>query len=426
MPTQGALCRRLFSIVLWGAKAALCATLSPAAMAALSYDSAISLALKNAPQTRMAQAKLDAARQAAKPAGELPDPKLALGLDDFPISGPLRNSLTADPMTMRRISLSQEMPNREKRNARIESAQANIVRSEAEQRYTQYLLKQETAKAWIKRYTIEQQLAQLELLVQENRNFALTIQAQLASGRAAATDAVLPKHEAAMLAERQDELNAQRKQAIAALRRLIGDDAEEPLEGTPRQWRLKIDTLLNVQHRRPDLLALDATGKALDAQVREAQAEKKPDWGVSLSYQRRSPEFGDMVSVQFNFDLPIFAEKRQDPKIAAKLAQRAGVDAELEIMRREHTQMLYNDLADLERVNLAIKRNRSQFQPLAQEKIDLSLAAYQSSKGSLTEVMLARREALELKLKMVLLQGEQAMLTSQLHFTDVEHNGDDE
>jgi hypothetical protein len=32
---------------------------------------------------------------------------------------------------------------------------------------------------------------------------------------------------------------------------------------------------------------------------------KKSDWGVELAYQRRDPRFGNMVSVQFTFEIPV-------------------------------------------------------------------------------------------------------------------------
>jgi outer membrane protein TolC len=394
--------------------------ISPGATA-LSFDAAIALAVQNAPQARMAQAKLDAARAAARPAGELPDPKLALGLDDFPIGGPDRNSFTSDPMTMARISIMQEVPNRDKRNARVDAAQARITRSQAEQRLSQLTLRLETAKAWIRRYTIEQQLAQLGLLLLENQRFALAIQAQLASGRASVADIVLPRQEAAMLAERRDELDAQRSHATAALARWIGNAAEAPLQGEPRQWQIQKEALVEAKHRRPDLLALAATGNMIDAEVRETQAGKKPDWGVEFAYKRRAVQFGDMISIQFSFDLPVFPVNRQDPQIAAKVAERASLEAERDALVAEHTQMINNDLADLERVKLAVERNRRVLQPLAQEKIMLSQAAYQNGKGSLSDVMLARREALELALKQTMLVGEQAIISAQLHYTFAEH-----
>ena len=99
----------------------------------------------------------------------------------------------------------------------------------------------------------------------------------------------------------------------------------------------------------PELRSADTMARELDAELREARSMKKPDWGVEVAYQRRGREFGDMVSVMLMVDLPIFQERRQDPQVSAKLAEREGIEAERDAMRRELTQMLDDELAMLQR-----------------------------------------------------------------------------
>jgi hypothetical protein len=85
------------------------------------------------------------------------------------------------------------------------------------------------------------------------------------------------------------------------------------------------------------------------SQVREAEAEKQSDWSWEVDYQHRGRQFGDMVSVQFSWDLPLFPDSRQNPKIAAKHAELNQLEAEREALSREHTQQLEDELADYER-----------------------------------------------------------------------------
>jgi len=54
------------------------------------------------------------------------------------------------------------------------------------------------------------------------------------------------------------------------------------------------------------------------AEVHGAEATKRPDWGVELSYGHRGAAFSDMVSLQFTLGLPVFSGTRQDPQIEAK------------------------------------------------------------------------------------------------------------
>src|SRR3569623_1889097 len=93
----------------------------------LSFNAALALAVREAPMLRAESAQVDAARQAAIPAGELPDPKLTLGLDNVPVEGVDRFSLSGEPMTMQRIGVMQEFPNNAKRGARVEVARGRIL-----------------------------------------------------------------------------------------------------------------------------------------------------------------------------------------------------------------------------------------------------------------------------------------------------------
>ncbi len=384
---------------------------------ALSYDAALRLAVEQAPQSKVAQANLAAARAQAIPAGALPDPKLAVALDNFPISGPTRNSLTADFMTMRRIGISQDVPNRDKRSARVAAGQARIEHSAAAQRATGRMLRLEVAKAWLTRYNLEQQLAQLAQLQAENLRFGKVVQAQLAANRGMLSDSILPRQEAAMLDERRAELETKRTITIATLRRWIGAAADQNLEGKPPQWQFKQDRLQRDLAQHPQLLAGQAMQRMAAAELAEARADKKPDWGVELAYQQRGSQFGDMISLQLNIGLPLWAAQRQDPRIAAKAAEHSALEAEVAAMRAEYVQKLTSDLAELEHLGYSLNRTRRVLQPLAQQKVDLALAAYQSGQGLLSEVMMARREALELQLKQVMQEGEQDMLAAQILLT---------
>src|SRR5690606_1161784 len=106
-------------------------------------------------------------------------------------------------------------------------------------------------------------------------------------------------------------------------------------------------------HQHPELALFEPRTKVLDAELAEAKAGKRPDWGVDVAYQKRAPEFGDMVSVQLRLDLPVFSGSRQDPQIAARQAERSALDAEREATLREHIAMLDADWADYQRLSSA-------------------------------------------------------------------------
>lgn len=403
------LCRTAALLVLAGLAGSVCAE-------PLSFDDALALAVRETPVLRAESAQIDAARQAAIPAGELPDPKLVLGIDNLPVTGADRFTLGSDFMTMRRIGVMQEFPNDAKRGARVEAARGRVALSQAQTRITRLTVLRETAIAWIARDAVERQLARIDALDAENRLFDAAVRARIAGGRGGALDAVAARQEAAVIDARRDELTARRQQAIAALRRWVGPPAVEPLAGEAPDWPIAHDALAHALHGHPELTIFDPKGRVLDAEVAEAKAGKKPDWALELAYQKRGSEFSDMAMVQVSFDLPVFAASRQDPKIASKLAEREGLDAERESVLREHAAMLEADFAEYQRLVNAVKRQREILLPLAGERVDLAMASWRGGKGELVDLVMARRERIDAELMAIALEGERRQMAARLHY----------
>ncbi len=382
----------------------------------LSFEAALEAALREAPSLQAEAAQIESARQAAIPAGELPDPKLALGIDNLPITGDDRFSLSREPMTMQRIGFMQEFPNTAKRVARADAANGRLAASEAQARVTRLAVLRDTAVAWIARDTAERQLVRIDALEAENRVFEAAVKARIAGGRGMAAEVVAPRQEAAMIDTRRDELTARRQQAIAALKRWVGPRAASPLSGSVPDWPISREALLHALHRHPELAIFGPRGRVLDAEVAEARAEKRPDWALEVAYARRGSQFSDMAMVQVSFDLPLFAARRQDPRIAARLAERDGLDAEREAVRREHAAMLEADVAEYERVSRAAKRQREVLLPLAGEKVDLAMASWRGGKGELVDLVMARRERIDAELTAIALEGERRQIGARLHY----------
>lgn len=394
----------------------LAAALLSLPAAALTLDEALRLAEREAPSLAAQAANRDAAVQAAIPAGELPDPKLLLGIQNFPVGGPDRGTIGGDFMTMRMVGVMQEVPNRAKRRARIEAAQAGIDSSGALERIERLKVRRETALAWIDGFAVEQKLQLFPTLYEENRLLAKAVQARLAGGRGQAADSLAPKQEAALLAEQEDELMRSREQARAAMRRWVGAAAAEPLSGSWPSWSVDDLGYRNSLQRHPELQAFDPMTLEAEAQIRLAEADKQSDWSWELAYQKRGEAWGDMVSVQFSFDLPVFTATRQDPKIAAKRAELLRLEAERDSMTRDHAQQLDDDLAEYRRLDRALERSRQTLVPLAEEKVRLVLADYRAGSGELMELVAARRELIEARLKQIDFTQQRALASASLYF----------
>ena len=382
----------------------------------LTFDAALQIATRSSPEIAQQSANVEAARSTSIAAGRLPDPKLLFGVEDLPVTGPNKWSLTQDDFTMRKIGLMQDIPNGAKRTAQSAAASAAIGTAEAQRRVIILSVRRDTAIAWLDRYYLERRVVLLDELEQENQLFAQAVQAQFAAGRGMPADVVEPKQEAAEIADRRDELAAQIAKSKAVLKRWVGAAADEPLTGEPPPLTVDSEHLRGHVHEHPDLAAFVPMTQMAQAEVHEAEAEKRPDWGVELSYGRRGPAFSDMVSLQFTLDLPLFPKTRQDPQIQAKRQALARVESERDSMLRDHTQELEADLAEYEVTTRQLARLRDVHIRLAREKVDDQFASYRSGKGDLTAVLAARRELIDQRLKEVELDSKRAEAAAKLYY----------
>jgi outer membrane protein TolC len=381
----------------------------------LSFDEAVNLALREAPVISENEAQIQAARQAAIPAGALPDPQLALGVDNLPIQGSESFSLSRDFMTMQRVGLSQAFPNLDKLDARIAAAEGRVALAEAQTRLVRLQVLEETATAWIAIAALQRQLERLDALEAENRLFTQSVRVKFAGG-GAAVDVLAPRQEAAQIADRRDELESRRAQAIAQLKRWIGEAANQPVRGSAPAWPINRETLSHGLHRHPELDLFEPKTQVLNAEVAEAKADKIPDWALQLAYQRRGAAYSDMVSLQVSVDLPVFSDTRQQPKLEAKLYERSALLSQRSAVLQEHTAMLESALAEYQRLSKAVQRAREVLIPLAEEKVALTLAAWRSNQSDLSSVITARKERIDAELRAIALEAEQQQMAAKLHY----------
>ena len=143
--------------------------------AALTLEETLRLAEQQAPALTAQAANVEAARHAAVPAGELPDPQLRLGVQNLPIEGESRWQLGEEAMTMQMVGVMQDVPNRAKRRARVEAAQAAVAVADSQQQLTRLQVRQNAAQAWITTRAVEQKLELFAQLYKENELLAKAI-----------------------------------------------------------------------------------------------------------------------------------------------------------------------------------------------------------------------------------------------------------
>ncbi|WP_119025259.1 TolC family protein [Acinetobacter soli] len=388
----------------------------------MTLDIALKLAEQYAPTLRANSARIEGAKDMVSASGILPNPKLFVGLENYPVSGDAAWSVTQDGMTMQKIGVMQDFPNRAKRQADVEFAKAELGSANAQTEILRIELRQKVATAWLKRFYLERKLVLFDELFSENQLLSQITQTQVTSGRTMIADVLGPRQEATVLLDQKDDLLRDLNKAKLELHRLVSVEPTgnpSQIETLPDQApSIHLDTskLYHHLHQHPELKAFQAEKQTAEAKLKQAQALQKPDWGIELAYQHRAPEFGDMIGVQLTTELPVFSKKRSGPLIQAALDEQNRITADQEAQYREHLTKLDDGLSDLDALGQQIKRTIQTSIPLAKQKVGLQLASYQAGKSNLSNVITARQALLEQQLRLIDLQQQQAITTAQLYF----------
>lgn len=367
--------------------------LTPSWAAPLTLQDALALAEQRAPVLQARQAAIDGAVQGRTAAGRLPDPKLAVGVENYPVSGADRFSWNRESMTMRRVGVMQEVPNAAKRAAQRESAEARAERERAMLEAERLAVRREVSIAWLAQHYAERKLKLFSSLERENQVLQGTLAARIAGGTGMPADALMARQEALMLAERRDELQAALDQARAGLERWTGTPAET--DPTPPTIPLDTAALLQQLDRHGDLLPSIPMLAMAKAEIAEAQASRRGDWGWELAYANRNRALGDMVSFQLTFELPVSPSTRQEPQIAAKRKELDRLELERDDALRRVRADLQSQLLELQRLERALERQASAVLPLVTQRVQLTLASYEGGRADLASVLAARKDAAE-------------------------------
>jgi outer membrane protein TolC len=359
---------------------------APALAGPLTFEEALARARANAPSLHARQLGADANRAARVAAGALPDPKLAIGVDSFPISGPPAFEPSRDDFTAVRVGVSQDFPNLSKRHAQQARADSDITAADASALAEARTVEVETAVAWITLAYAERRLAALDAVRARLGRLVGTTPSAIASGGARPTQILAGRQALAALDDRRDELVSAVGRARADLVRWTGDPAPT-VAGPVPDFPVDAGRLRAALDANPSLAVIAARVGQADANIRIAQADRRPDFGVDVSYQRRDPRFGDYVSAGVTIGLPLFKRRRQEPMIAARQAEAAGARAEREDAARALAASLDGGLVDHAMHHAQWMRSRDMLEPLARERVDLETASYGAGRATLVDVV---------------------------------------
>ncbi|MDP2433572.1 MAG: TolC family protein [Pseudomonadota bacterium] len=380
----------------------------------LGMEEAATLAVQRQPQLLAQQAAISALTEAAPAAGQLPDPKLRMGLLSLPVD---TFNFDQEAMTQASIGISQLIPGGDKRrlaSARVEreAAQGNQALAAIAQR-----IARDAQLAWLDVYSPSAARDLVGKVESEYQRQVEWSKVAYQANKISQDETLALRGMLETTKDRLAELARQRNRAQVGLARWVGAEASRPLDALPASSPpAPLGGLLEKLGRHPELTALNEAVAVAQSEVALAREAYKPDWSVDMSYGLRGGNRADLVSFVVGVDLPVFTANRQDKRLSARLA---GVER-ADQLRLDRYQSLKAELeavyADWQSADSRITHYKQEILPLAVRRVESALAAYGSDRASYGRVLEARRAETEARLQLLAQQVARAKALTQIRY----------
>jgi outer membrane protein TolC len=389
-----------------------------AAETPLTLAEAQRLAVERSRQLASQDFAASAAREMAVAAGQLPDPVLTLGVQNLPVNGPARFNMTSDFMTARSIGVRQELTRADKRRFRSERYEREAEKSVAEKSAALAAIQRDTALAWLDLYYAQ---AAAAIVAEQGEQATLEVQAAegaYRAGRGSQAEVFAARSALAMFEDRSSEIQRRVTNARTMLARWIGQAAEMPLAAKPVTDVIRLDpaTLDTQLARHPQIAVLSKQEEIATAEAKLAQANKKSDWSVQMAYSQRGPAYSDMLSFGVSVPLQWDQKNRQDRELSSKLAAVEQAKAEREEILRAYVAETRSMMNEWQNGRERSTRYERELIPLANEQTLAEIAAYRGGKTGLADVLMARRNEIDVRLQALQLETETARVWAQLNY----------
>jgi len=373
----------------------------------ISLNQVIQLAIENDPWFQGNQYKQQALDDQSISAGQLPDPKLSVGIANLPTD---TFKFNQEPMTQFKVGVNQQFPRgktRELKQQRLEQLSEQTI-FERENRKAMVTL--EITQLWLEWLKQQKIIALIEKDRSLFEDLADIVNAMYSSalGKTQQHDIIQAQVELIRLEDRlyrlsetadvyQAKLNEWLPVPIDNLKHLelpaisfSTPNAIDDMNGNVNNGKLSQYFL---QH--PKILLLDQQIKVGETAIESAKQQYKPQWGVNGSYAWRDDDSmgndrADFLSLGVTFDLPLFTHNRQDKQVSSAVAQ-------TEVIKTDKHQLLRQFIAEANQAKAKLK-SLDQRQQLYQtrllqeihEQVEASLTAYTNENADFNQVVRTR------------------------------------
>lgn len=359
--------------------------------------------------------------------GQLPDPRMAVELANTPLD---TFDFNQEPMSQFRIGFNQTFPRGDslalgEARKRLQSEANPFLREDRRSRVALTV-----SHLWLNAFLSEQSVVLIEsdrALFEQLVDIASS-RYSAAAGPARQQDLVRAELELvrledrlAMLRQRQDSNRQRLAQWLPDAYVSAPLDPALPEPAPPDASPADLKEASSFFRNHPRVLAHNKRIQAAEAGVALARQSLKPSYSIGASYGYRDsaplgPDRADFISLDIRFDLPVFPEKRQHPRIRASRHNAAARGIELTLLYKEFYAKYRQAMAELavlnERRTLYSDTLLGQINDLTQA----TLSAYTADEGDFEEVMRAYISELNTKIELLQIDVERRKVLARLDY----------
>ncbi len=406
----------------------LVAVAAPGLARAVSIGDAERVALDRDPGLKALREQVNALTEESHAAGELPDPKLKLGLMNLPTD---TFDFEQEPMTQLQVGVQQMFP----RGSTLKHQRQRVLHladsQSARIRDREFMVVREVRNEWFETYywvRASRVLQESERLFEQLVNIT---RSRYAVGGRDQQDVIRSEFELESLRDRLDKVRANEEQARARLSRWIGPELANSPFPSELQVLGSIPAYEDIKSRigtHPLIAAERAKAAAGDESVAIAKQAYKPGWMLDITYGVRDginadgSSRADFLSAMVLIDLPLLPGNRQDRLYAASQHTKAAIMEELDTRILELQRTLDLAHATWDRASKRLERFETLLLSQAEQNAVASLSAYQSDRGDFNTHIRARLSALETRLDALRVRVDKAKAQADLLYLYGEGN----
>ena len=387
---------------------------SAATAPVLTLEEAVARARGDQPAIAAFEREAIAEEEAAIAALSLPDPRVSVGVQNFPITGENAFSPTDSLMTMYTIGVMREQVRRSRREAQAARLRAEAAVNRAEGLAQVLHIERDVMIAWVSAVAAAAKQRLLARIISDLRVGQEVMEAAIPTGGSNSALALAAQAEISLAQAQLAAARGAEARARGELSRWIGTAALRPLpQDVPVLTIPEEVHAVHAGRAHPHVLATQAQEVAAQRQVEVARSERRQNlsWSVTLGLR---PEYGHMISGQVSIPLQINRGGLQNRRIAEAQARADAAHLRTQDEVRELEASYATALAEYRSAAEAVEELRADAIPSLEASFEAAEARYAGGQGTLELPLDIVRRYVEANVELVEQQAARARAAAEL------------